>query len=117
MTADIIQQSLQFGTIGRPTGISAVIISRPDQSPAGMGLTLYIGRGCVVLGIERVELLIQSMVGGDPGVDRATDGFDCGNPHDRASATSRSSLSLRPKKRGPFHFVPVIAKATLERLS
>ena len=67
MTADIIQQSLQVGTIGRPTGISAVIISRPDQGPAGMGLTLYIGRGCVVLRIERVELLIQPVVGGDPG--------------------------------------------------
>jgi hypothetical protein len=37
----------------------------PDQGPAGMGLTLYVGRGCVVLGIERVELLIQAMVGGD----------------------------------------------------
>ena len=40
--ADIIQQFLQVGTIGGPTGISAVIISRPDQGPAGMGLTLYI---------------------------------------------------------------------------
>jgi len=117
MTADIIQQSLQVGTIGRPTGISAVIISRPDQGPAGMGLTLYIGRGCVVLRIERVELLIQPVVGGDPGVDRAADGFDHRSLHDRASAAGRSSLSLRPKKRGPFHFVPVIAKATLERLS
>jgi hypothetical protein len=82
-----------------------------------MGLTLYIGRSCIVLGIERVELLIQSMVGGDPGVDRAADGFDHRNLHDRAPAAGRSSLSIVPKKRGPFHFVPVIAKGTLERLS
>ena len=35
-----------------------------------------------------------------------------------ASPVDRSiSLSRRPKKRGPFHLVPVIAKATLERLS
>src|ERR1700733_14117649 len=116
-SADIIQQSLQVGTIGRPTRISTVIISRPDQGPAGMGLTLYIGRSCNVLSIERVELLTQPVIGGDPGVDRAADGFDCGYPHDRASTAGRSALSLMPKKRGPFHFVPVIAKATLERLS
>ncbi len=33
------------------------------------------------------------------------------------SQPSRSSLSRKPKKRGPFHLVPVMAKATLERLS
>src|SRR5271169_5664642 len=40
--ADIVQQPLQVGAIGGPTGISAVIISRPDHGPAGMGLALYI---------------------------------------------------------------------------
>jgi len=40
--ADIVQQSLQVGAIGGPTGISAVVIARPDSGPAGMGLTLYI---------------------------------------------------------------------------
>jgi hypothetical protein len=43
--------------------------------------------------------------------------FDRRSLHDRAPTAGRSSLSLRPKKRGPFHLVPVIAKATLERLS
>ena len=37
--------------------------------------------------------------------------------HGRASIVDRSSLSRRPKKRGPFHFVPVMAKATLDKLS
>ena len=115
--ADVVQQSLQVGAIGRPAGVSAIVIARSDQSPAGMGLTLYIGRGSIVLGIQRVELLIEPMVGGDPGVDGAANRFDRRRLHDRASAASRSSLSLRPKKRGPFHLVPVIAKATLERLS
>ena len=71
--ADIVQQSLQVGTIGGPTGISAVVISRPDQGPAGMGLTFDIGRGGIVLGIQRVELLVEPMLGGDPGIDRAAD--------------------------------------------
>src|SRR5258705_7828038 len=35
----------------------------------------------------------------------------------RFEIAERSSLSRRPKKRGPFHLVPVIAKATLDRLS
>jgi len=52
-----------------------------------------------------------------PGVDRTTDRFDRTSLHDRTSLANRSSLSRRPKKRGPFHLVPVMAKATLERLS
>src|SRR4030088_1144519 len=41
--ADVVQQSLQVGPVGRSAGISAIVIARADQSPAGMGLTLYIG--------------------------------------------------------------------------
>ena len=79
-----------------------------------MGLAPDIGLGSIVLGIERVEVLLEPLVGRDPGVDRAADRlwlvpvfmsgalFDC--------------LSRRPKKRGPFQRVPVMAKATLERL-
>src|SRR3984893_10316964 len=59
-----------------PWASNSSIISRPNQGPPGMGLTLYISRGCVVLGIERIELLIQSVIGRDPGVDRAADGFE-----------------------------------------
>src|SRR5258708_14634322 len=114
---DIVQQSVEVGKIGRPTGISAVIISRPDQGPAGMGLTLYISRRGIVLSVQRIELLVESVFRGDAGVDGTADGPDRRSLHDRAFASNRSSLSLRPKKRGPFHLVPVIAKATLERLS
>ena len=45
------------------------------------------------------------------------DRFDRSCLHGRSSIVDRSSLSLSPKKRGPFHLVPVIANATLERLS
>src|ERR1700682_4109282 len=57
------------------------------------------------------------MLGRDPRIDRAADWLDRRRLHDRASIVDLSSLSLMPKKRGPFHLVPGIAKATLERLS
>jgi hypothetical protein len=41
--ADVIQQSLQVGTVGRSPGVAAVVVAGPDQHPASMGLTLYIG--------------------------------------------------------------------------
>src|ERR1700738_4585688 len=43
--ADVVQQSLQVGPVGRSAGVSAIIVARADQRPAGMSLTLYIGRG------------------------------------------------------------------------
>src|SRR5260221_5072566 len=48
---------------------------------------------------------------------RAADRLDRSSPHGRAPVVDLSSLFRRPKNRGPFHLVPVIAKATLERLS
>src|SRR6266481_1659753 len=115
--ADVLQQSLQIGTVGRPTGVSPIVIAGPDQGPAGMGLAFDIGGGSIVLRIQRVELLVEPVLGGDPCIDRAADRSDGRSLHDRASIVDRSSLSRRPKKRGPFHLVPVMAKATLERLS
>src|SRR2546427_3859040 len=56
------------------------------------------------------------MLGRDPGVDGAANRFDRSSLHDRASNISRSAFSLKPKKRGPFQLVPVMAKATLERI-
>src|ERR1700733_14733604 len=78
-----------------------------------MGLAFDVGGGRLILGVQRVELLVEAMLGGDPGIDRAADRFYRGSLHDRASIADRSSLSRRPKNRGPFHLVPVIAKATL----
>ena len=48
-------------------------------------------------------------------VDCAANVFDWISLHRPASDVG-ACLSLRPKKRGPFHRVPVIAKATLVRL-
>src|SRR6202022_3640076 len=100
-----------------PAGVSSIVIAGADQSPAGMGLALDIGRGGIVLRVQRVELLVEPVVGRNPGIDRTADRLYGGSLHGRASMADRSSLSRRLKKRGTFHLVPVIAKATLERLS
>src|SRR5258708_2635038 len=115
--ADIFQQPLQVGTVGGSTGVPPIVIAGPDQGPAGMGLTLDVGGGSIVLSIQRVELLVEPVLGRDPRIDRAADRLDRSSPHGRAPVVDLSSLFRRPKNRGPFHLVPVIAKATLERLS
>jgi hypothetical protein len=46
---DIIQELLEVWPVGRPTGVSAIVIAGSDQGPSGMGLALDIGRGGIVL--------------------------------------------------------------------
>ena len=41
--ADVVQQSLEVGSVSRPTRIAAIVIARLDQNPAGMGLAPDIG--------------------------------------------------------------------------
>src|ERR1700730_5304949 len=89
--AYIVQQSLQVRTVSRPARVSAIVVPRTDQGPAGMGLTLDIGGGSIMLGIQRVELLIESMIGRDPGINRAADRLDRRCLHGRASIVDRSS--------------------------
>src|SRR5260370_27231728 len=115
--ADIVQQSLQVGTIGGPAGITTVIISRPDHGPAGMGLALDVGGSGIVLSIQRIELLVESVFRGDAGVDGTAGRADRRSLYDRAFASNRASLSLKPKKRGPVHLVALIAEAALEELA
>ena len=66
-----------------------------------------------MLGIERVEVLLQPMVGRDAGIDRAADRL--GDPVFTAAPLC-DGLSRRPKNLGPVQRVPVMAKATLDRL-
>jgi hypothetical protein len=46
-----------------------------DEPPALMGLALDIGFASLALGIERVEVLFETMLGGFPGIDGATRDF------------------------------------------
>ena len=68
---DVSQQLLQRWPLGRASRITAVIVAGADQGPAGMGLTADIGLRGIVLGVERVEVLLKSMVGRHAGIDRA----------------------------------------------
>src|SRR2546429_9962744 len=77
-----------------------------------MGLTADVSLRGVVLGVQRVEVLLQPMIGRDPGIDRTANGFDCCALHGRCSDGGLS----RPKNLGPDQRVPVMAKATLDRL-
>src|SRR5262245_3681217 len=111
--SNVLEELLQGRAVGGSAREAAIIISRTNQCPPGMGLTADIGLRCIILGIERVEVLIEARFGRDPGIDGAAD-FSSGRRHDLASG---ETLSRRPKNRGPFQLVPVMAKATLDRLS
>src|SRR6478609_3832640 len=83
-----------------------------------MGLAFDIGAGSFILGIQRVEFLIEPVLSRDPGIDTAPDdlsGQRLSRPHGPSSPST--VLSRRPKKRGPFQRVPVMAKAIAERPS
>src|SRR3981189_1837552 len=58
------------------TGIGGVVIVLGEGAPSLRGLTLYIGLAGIALGIERVELLFQAMLGGFAGIDGAANRFD-----------------------------------------
>src|SRR5438445_8780580 len=48
----------------------------PDQGPASMGLAPDVGLRGIMLGVQRVEVLVQPMVGRDAGIDRAANRLD-----------------------------------------
>ena len=83
--ADIVQQLLKVGAVGGPAGVSPIVIAGTDQGPAGMGLAFDIGGGGVVLRVQRVELLVEPMIGRNPRIDRAADRLD----RSRASMAAR----------------------------
>ena len=58
--SDVIEELLQGRAVGRSAGKTAIVISSSNQCPAGMGLAADIGLRRVILGIERVEVLIEA---------------------------------------------------------
>jgi hypothetical protein len=72
----------------------------------------------LALGMQRVELLFQPLLGGFAGVDRTAQSVPAlrlgvaGFAHRPASAMARGRF-LRPKKTGPDQCTPVISVATL----
>ena len=109
-----------------------------------MGLALDVGFGGLALVVEGGEGLIEPVLGGFAGVDRAAQslgglglrrqglgmqrlGGRCHHAIPPAATAMNGSspllgalvttLSRSPKKRGPFQRVPVIARATSDRLA
>src|SRR6476620_5676194 len=76
-----------------------------------MGLAADIGFCRIALGVERVEVLLKPLICRDAGIYRTAGWLT--NLHVR---TTLDGLSRRPKNLGPFQRVPVMAKATLDRL-
>ena len=115
--ADIVQQPLQRRPVQGGAGQAAIVIPGPDQPPALVGLTLDIGLAGLPLGIEGVEFQVEIMLGGFARVDGAAEKLSWRVRHHRpASPRSAFRFIRRPKKRRPFHDVPVMARATAERL-
>ena len=110
---NILKQSLQGRAIGIATGEAAIVILGSNQRPAGVRLASDIGLRGIILGIQGIEVLFQPLVGGDAGIDRTSHRLDCLGVQDRASF---DDLSRRPKNRGPFQRVPVMARAIFDRL-
>src|SRR3989442_16026378 len=99
-----------------------------------MGLALDVGLAGFSLGIERVELEVEVMLGRLAGVDRAAKDLSFGwlhrctflPPRSKAGALAAAcspSISSRrltagrsQKKRSPFQAVPVMARGMAERL-
>ena len=71
--SNVIEELLQGRAVGGSARETAVVISSTNQCPTGMGLTADIGLCRIILGIERVEVLIEAELGRDPGIDGAAD--------------------------------------------
>jgi len=68
---DIGQEPLQRRPLHRAAREAAIIVAISQATPALMGLALDVGFGRLTLVVEGVELLLQPMLGRDPGVDGA----------------------------------------------
>ena len=68
---DVLQKPLEGRPLHRPAGQAAVVVHVGKCNPAGMTLAYDIGLARLPLGVERIEFLIEALVGRFSGVDRA----------------------------------------------
>src|SRR5215472_6346709 len=108
---DVSQQALQRRAFQVAAAVAAVVIARGQRRPAGMSLAVDVRFGRLALGIQRVEVLVESFLGAFAGVDGAAHrgrrrlGFT-GLGHDFCP------FAVRPKKKCPEQCAPVTALAT-----
>ena len=65
------EQALEGGTLEGAPGVSAIVIAFGQEPPALMGLAPHVGFGGLALVVERVELLLQPVLGGHSGRSRS----------------------------------------------
>src|SRR5262249_8487165 len=110
------EQPLQSRPIHRRAGEPAVIIACTQANPAFVPLAGDEGFTGLALCLQRIELLLEPLLGGFAGVNRTADGS--APPRRRwlrqwpASARNEPRARLVvPKNRGPDQCVPVIRSA------
>src|SRR5215208_4898806 len=60
---DLAEQPLQRRSFHRSAREAAIVVAGRQAAPAFMGLTLDVGLGCLALVVERVELLLEPVLG------------------------------------------------------
>ena len=100
---DVGHQASQCRALKRPPGKSAIVVAAGRQLPSFTPLAGDVCEAGLELGVQRIELLFEALVGGLARVDRAA--------NDPAFVGHQPDLAFRPKNRGPDHLAPVISKA------
>ena len=96
-SSNVIEELLQGRAVGGSAGEAAIVISGSNQCPTSMSLAADIGLCRIMLGIKRVEVLIEAGLGRDPGIDGAAD---------RSSRRRRARPGLRRSyPRSPTRFL------------
>src|SRR5580704_676915 len=100
---DVLKQPLQSRPVHRRAGEPAVIISRVQAHPAFVPLAVDEGLAGFALRLQRIELLLEPLLGRFAGVDHTTDGSvlpHCGSWlfHWLASATRMHALACRDQR-------------------
>ena len=106
---DLGKQPLQGRTLETAARDAGIVVGVGQQAPAFMGLALDVGFGGLALVVEGGEGLIEPVLGGFAGVDRAADLLAA-----RGGARQAAPPSRMPKNAGPLRRLPVISRAITE---
>jgi hypothetical protein len=115
---DVVEQLLESRSHQVCAGEAAVRIDTGDNLPALSGAVANVLLARRLLRIQRIEILIEPLGRRFARIDRAADRRGvAGGRFDQCCDPPSWPLPFRPKKRKPFHLVPVISRARAERLS
>ena len=100
---DIGEQTLQGRALYRAAREASVVVHFGERDPSGMTLARDVGLTCFALRVERVELLLEPIVGRFSGVDRAVENHAglraIRLPHVRLPRSRRSGLRTFSNRR------------------